>query len=63
MRAEAIYQLTHDATLQALTVNDDDVVYQGAQALFEDGRRVEGVLILTFVITYLLRPSDLAASG
>ncbi len=63
MRAAAIYELTHDVTLQALTVNADDVVYEGAQSLIEDGRRVEGVIVLSFSITYLLRPGDLAVSG
>ncbi len=63
LRKQAIYELCSDAQLKALSLQDNDVVYEGAQMIMDEGRRIEGVMVLVFTVTYLLRPIDLAASG
>lgn len=63
MRIAAIYAITHDAELLGLSLNGRECVYEGAQSIIEDGRKVEGAIVLRFAITYLLRPGDLASSG
>lgn len=63
IRAGIIHDLTHDSTLNDLTINSDGIAYEGAQSIIESGRRVEGAMVLRFAISYLLRPSELATSG
>lgn len=63
IRAEAIYALANDTELTAWTLDDNAVVYEGASTMVDNGRRVEGVLVLRFSLTYVLRPNELAVSG
>jgi len=59
LRAKILHALLHDTTLKALLL-DDGVVYDGAHSALEEGRRIEGSMVLRISFTYLLRPSDLA---
>jgi len=59
LRAKVLHALLFDTTLKTLLL-DDDIVYLGAHSAFQEGRRIEGSMVLRLSFTYLLRPTDLA---
>lgn len=60
LRARVINAVLADDTLIGLTHNERGPAYLGLQMMIENGRRIEGVVVLAFEVTYILRAADLA---
>jgi hypothetical protein len=60
LRRHVIYAIQSDNELRDLSLNGNGVVYTGCEPIIANGRLLEGTLVLTFAIPYLLRISDLA---
>lgn len=61
LRARVIAAVLEDQPLASLTHNERGAAYLGLQMMIDNGRRIEGVLVLAFEVTYILRAADLAA--
>jgi len=59
LRVKILNALLFDTTLKDLLL-DDEIVYEGCHSALEEGRRIEGSMVVRIAFTYLLRPSDLA---
>ncbi|RWD05498.1 MAG: hypothetical protein EOS57_25655 [Mesorhizobium sp.] len=61
LRINLIAAVMTDATLLALTVKRQSIVYEGSQTATERGRSMEGGIGVAFAFTYLLKPGELSA--
>lgn len=63
LRARVLYAVLSDSPLAAITADNRGAAYMGATVAMDNGRRIEGALEMTFALTYIMRPADLAAAG
>lgn len=60
VRAALMYRLLDDTELNGLSLNGEGIVYEGCTPFIQSGRVIEGTMLLSFSILYLLKPADLA---
>jgi hypothetical protein len=63
LRARVLYAVLSDSALANLTADNKGAAYLGSTVAMDNGRRIEGALEMTFALTYVMRPADLAAAG